>query len=339
MNIVHLDQRTQAWLEWRKNGVTASEAAVILGLSPYKTLWRLWAEKCGIAKPEDLSRNPYVRHGIEYEDVARREFERRHPGELALPLCGESKKHPVMRASFDGIISARRPVEIKCPCRSVFEKVKRERENSEGYKLYLPQVQHQMCVSGATEGYLFFWHHDEEPVEFLIKRDDALIDELIMKSNEFAKMVKTRKAPEKDPQRDVWVPKGRKAELWASAAEVVKESVAEMQKLSERLKELETAKKKAETELISLMGSYYNAEYDGVRITRFHRSGAVDYSALLRDHAPHIGEELLDSYRKEGTEQHRITVSDSSLPDWLVDAQFEREIEKIKQARNEDLFF
>lgn len=43
MKIVNLSQRTPAWLAWRAQGVTASEAAVILNRSPYQTPWRLWA--------------------------------------------------------------------------------------------------------------------------------------------------------------------------------------------------------------------------------------------------------------------------------------------------------
>lgn len=38
MQFVELDQRTDAWFEWRKNGITASESPVIVGLSPYQTL-------------------------------------------------------------------------------------------------------------------------------------------------------------------------------------------------------------------------------------------------------------------------------------------------------------
>ena len=60
MQFVELDQRTDAWFEWRKNGITASESPVIVGLSPYQTPWRLWAEKTGFMERPDLSKNPNV---------------------------------------------------------------------------------------------------------------------------------------------------------------------------------------------------------------------------------------------------------------------------------------
>ena len=45
MKVIDLSQRTPAWHQWRIAGVTASEAPIIMGRSPYKTPWRLWAEK------------------------------------------------------------------------------------------------------------------------------------------------------------------------------------------------------------------------------------------------------------------------------------------------------
>ena len=47
MKVVDLNQRSEEWLQWRSKGVTASDIPIILGLSPYKTRWQLWAEKVG----------------------------------------------------------------------------------------------------------------------------------------------------------------------------------------------------------------------------------------------------------------------------------------------------
>ncbi|MCK7472162.1 MAG: hypothetical protein MZU95_16445 [Desulfomicrobium escambiense] len=51
MHIIDLVQRSPEWQAWRAGGVTASEAAVILGRSPYQTPWRLQAEKTGLCAP------------------------------------------------------------------------------------------------------------------------------------------------------------------------------------------------------------------------------------------------------------------------------------------------
>ena len=122
MKTIDVIQRTPEWERWRAQGVTASEAAIVLGRSPYKTPWRLWAERTGLARAADLSANPHVQRGNALEDAARRAFEERHDT-LLLPLCGESEEHPVLRASFDGIADDGAPVELKVPAERTFAEV------------------------------------------------------------------------------------------------------------------------------------------------------------------------------------------------------------------------
>ena len=47
MKVINVSQRSDAWRVWRAQGMSASEAAIIMGRSPYKTPWRLWSEKTG----------------------------------------------------------------------------------------------------------------------------------------------------------------------------------------------------------------------------------------------------------------------------------------------------
>lgn len=71
MTVVDLNQRSEEWLKWRALGITATDIPVILGLSPYKTPWQLWAEKIGRINPPDLSGNPNIQRGVALEDKAR----------------------------------------------------------------------------------------------------------------------------------------------------------------------------------------------------------------------------------------------------------------------------
>jgi predicted phage-related endonuclease len=48
MKIVDVSQRSDAWRQWRSQGVSASEAAIVMNRSPDKSYWRLWAEKIGL---------------------------------------------------------------------------------------------------------------------------------------------------------------------------------------------------------------------------------------------------------------------------------------------------
>ena len=123
MQFVELDQRTDAWFEWRKNGITASESPVIVGLSPYQTPWRLWAEKTGFMERPDLSRNPNVQRGVLLEDAVRERIAQ-DMCDIIEPACAEWDTDPIFRASFDGLTSSNLPVEIKCPSERVFMDVK-----------------------------------------------------------------------------------------------------------------------------------------------------------------------------------------------------------------------
>ena len=67
------------WLEARKDGLGASDAAALLGLSPWKTNVHLWEEKCGLAIPEDIGDKPYVRYGNDAEPLLRSFFALDHP--------------------------------------------------------------------------------------------------------------------------------------------------------------------------------------------------------------------------------------------------------------------
>src|SRR5262245_7439827 len=42
----------EQWLAWRQQEVTASDVAAVLGLSPYRTIAKVWAEKTGLIAPD-----------------------------------------------------------------------------------------------------------------------------------------------------------------------------------------------------------------------------------------------------------------------------------------------
>lgn len=64
----------EQWLKERKKGIGASDAAAILGLSPYKTNVQLWEEKTGRIQPEDIGYKDCVQYGKEAEKYLRELF-------------------------------------------------------------------------------------------------------------------------------------------------------------------------------------------------------------------------------------------------------------------------
>jgi len=302
--IVDLEQGTQEWLQWRKTGITASEIAAILGLSPYKTPWQVWAEKTGLVPPEDLSNNPFVAAGVAQEDTARQFFERQHD-DILLPVCVKSTKYPFLKASLDGLSQDNIPVELKVPSEATWDKVDIEGENSEAFKLYYPQIQHQILVTDASCGWLVFYR-DGQLREFFIEPDPAMQDAIVQTASAFWQSIVDGKEPAKDPERDVFHPNDEQRAQWEPAAESWLECNARMKSLEQEIKEVKAEQTRHLGIMKTLMGNFTHAEASGLKVTRFPVRGTVDYDRLMTDKG--ISPEELETYRKPGREGCKVTV-------------------------------
>lgn len=319
MKIINLSQGSDEWLEWREGGVTATDATVLLGRSPYKTIWRLWAEKTGYARPEDLSANPLVKKGVENEDKARIAFEEKHD-DMVLPACVQSDEDPIFRASLDGLNGDWQPVELKCPSESTWNDVCADGTNSKPYQLYYAQVQHQLMVTEASKGWLVFWFEGEIR-EFEILPDQELIDELKLKSHEFWDQVTNKIEPPKDPERDTFIPKGDQATEWIRLAEEYRFFEDQVQEAKKRLDDLKAKQKPLLENLKDLMGDNFTADYGGLMITRYKVAGKLDYKKILKEEIPALKAEDIEKYRGKDSERCRVTVSESVKPRSVVDEE------------------
>lgn len=308
MRLIDVIQRTPAWERWRAGGVTASEAAIVLGRSPYKTPWRLWAERTGVAAPPDLSQNPHVARGVALEDAARQWFEARHDT-LLLPVCAESDAHPVLRASFDGIADDGAPVELKAPAEKTFAEVAAAGTASRAYALYWPQLQHQLYVADADHGWLVFYGDATRVLEFPIDRDDGFLsNELVPTCLRFAEQISKREAPAHDPQRDLFVPEGADLARWTQLAATYRALSAECGPLEAPLLALQERLAATQDALIELMGEFLLAEAAGLKVTRSLQNGAIDYKAALAALLPDVDAAALEAFRRPASERVRTTL-------------------------------
>jgi putative phage-type endonuclease len=305
MRIVELTQRTPAWQAWRMGGVTASDAPVLLG-SPFKTPWRLWAEKRGLVLEADLSRNPHVQRGLREEPEARRRFEARH-GDLLLPLCVESSREPILRASFDGLTDDGRPVELKAPTEENFRSAVAFGDQSVLYRRYYAQVQTQIFVAEADAGVLSL-HCGDEFLDLAVPRDETCIGRIVAAAQAFWEQVRTGKEPPLDPERDLYRPAEADLPVWQRLAADYRRLHGERQTLAARAKALDSALSGLEGELLARMGEFLLAEAEGLRISRFLQQGAIDYKAALKALRPETPDSVLEAYRRKGAERVRITV-------------------------------
>lgn len=142
----------EEWLEWRRQGIGSSDAPVIMGISPFKTLAQLRRDKLYGEQQED---NPYMKRGRDLEPVARAAFIELMGIEV-VPSYLVHMDYPWMRASLDGVCNENKfLVEIKCPSNP---------KDHETAKLgivpdkYYYQCLHQLFVTGYKK--MFYWSFD-----------------------------------------------------------------------------------------------------------------------------------------------------------------------------------
>lgn len=315
MKVVDIGQRTEAWFKWRTGGITASDIPVILGLSPYKTPWQLWAEKVGRINAIDISKNPHVQRGVRLEDKIRQLAEARY-GELLFPICGEYSGWNVLRASFDGIDSSSKPYEFKAPCDSVWDDILARGSQANSYKMYEAQVQTQCVVAGSNTGRLIFYKENGQDHDVLITLTPERKAEIISAAKVFWNHIITNTPPAVDPLLDWFIPdNGNDRFKWDSYAEAWRTQQHRIKVLKDQLKALEDEQKVIQQGLITLMGPYMQADLSGVKISRFFKKGNVDYAAFIKDKFCPNGatEAELDPYRKASREESRFSMSEDEL--------------------------
>ena len=184
-----LQQGTTAWLAWRRGGIGASDAPVIMGVSPWMDLDTLWLDKTG--RHRRGSSNAAMRRGQRLEPVARERYVRatRLPVE---PVCLEHGAHRWMRGSLDGLSSDGSVVlEIKCPGEADHGVARRGAVPEK----YLPQLQHLLAVSGARVCH--YWsYRDGEGALVEVAPERRYIRELIERERRFWQHVLDDRRPQ-----------------------------------------------------------------------------------------------------------------------------------------------
>lgn len=166
----------------RVNFIGSSDAPAILGLSRYKTPIQVWAEKCKLVVPEDISMKLPIRLGNRLERTVLALF-MQETG-LKVRRSPETIYHPnfsFLGATLDGVVGNDELVEAKTA--SAFKR--KEWESGEAPPEYLVQVLHQLGISGRKKGYLVVLIGNDAFKVVEILRDETLISEIIHKEVDF----------------------------------------------------------------------------------------------------------------------------------------------------------
>jgi putative phage-type endonuclease len=151
-----MEQGSEEWLQWRREGIGSSDAPVVMGKDPYRSIDDLILDKIGAGEP--VQENEAMRLGKKWEPAARAMFFFDHgidcePAELTHP--GFS----YLRASFDGWHDSPLFLEIKFMGQKNFEKVTSEQKPLNHHWI---QVQHQFLVAQIAKGFYIPYTLDEQ---------------------------------------------------------------------------------------------------------------------------------------------------------------------------------
>lgn len=278
-----LVQNTPEWLQMRRNKIGASDAPIIMGVSPWRTPYQLWEEKLGIGK--DINLNSYMQRGHDLEETARKEFERM-TGLIVIPQVIQHPEYEWMIASLDGIDFCHKDiVEIKCPGREDHQTA------LEGIvpAKYYPQLQHQMEVTGLNKAYYFSFDGVAGKI-IEVYRDDKYVEDLIKKELQFWRFMQDLDAPPMTERDYV----ERDDDLWNMASHSWLKCHKELQSLKAREEELRET-------LVALSGRS-NSKGNGIKLSRVIRRGYIDYKEI-----PEIRHVDLEKYRKPAIETWRLS--------------------------------
>lgn len=280
MKLLDLEQGSQTWLEARQQKITATDASIITGVNPWCNPYILWKRKLGLEPPQPIT--PAMERGMRMEDEARRAFEE-YTNIKVKPVVVESADKSWMMASLDGLDASRKhQVEIKCPNPATHAMAKAKQVP----KYYEAQIQHQLAVTGLEWSYYFSYDGSEGAI-VEVERDQAFIDEMIEKEEDFFRRLREFDPP---PQSHLVV---KTVEMQRAVDEYC---VAQDMK-----KKATDYEKKAREKLLSISQGN-SIQGFGLKLTHYVERGRVDYMAI-----PELQGVNLDMYRKSPVEKTRLS--------------------------------
>ncbi len=283
------------WLEWRRTGVGASDAASAIGESTaFRTPYQLWESKINGKEVED---NYAMKTGRDKEGPVR-DWLNHLLGQNFQPALYSSDEHPWLLASLDGILESEDlAIEIKNAGKPDHDSA----VNGHVPRKYWIQCQHQMMVIPTLNSVLYvscpIKGNPDESIVLKIDRDDEYIrNELFPKLQEFQEKV-TTKTPPALCERDV---------LDLGENDLFKEFIENTIELRKR-KERDD---KLREEIKQISGGLSCTAF-GVKFMRQEQKGTIDYCQAITDYVCEMKEKhpeinfpplSYDNYRKSFTQ-------------------------------------
>ncbi len=278
------------WLEKRRHGIGASDIAAIIGISPWSTPLQIWVSKTMDETPEPEPSED-MKWGVRMETAILDEFEFRQPQSADLtrgPLLRNIER-PWMMATPDGWHPAE-PV-------SVVEAKKVDAWSwDEIPKHYQVQVQWQLAVTGAQQGFLVVLHRGRRLEIYPVIADPELQAELVEVGEWFWGLVESETPPPVTAEDNAFL-----ATLYPTheekPVEIAPEIAAEIRAAKDTMTMAKSRLELAEAKLKEIMGTADTAVVgqEVVATWKTQKASRVDVS-MLRAEDPDIAESYTDHH-------------------------------------------
>lgn len=285
MKIIDLKQGSPEWEEYRKNKIGASDCPSIMNVSPFKSAFRLWEEKCG----KKVFVTDAMRRGSALEGKARELYSEQLGGVALNPIVGQHDEHEWMIASLDGVSdNLVTVIEIKCPNAETFKKI----EAGDIPKHYIWQIQHQLAVTDGLHITLVAYN-GEKVVCHSIARDEGMIKKLIDAEQKFYTRMMNLDPPEPDVD-DLLL---RTDAEFLEAEDALERVQSQLLGYAEFLEEEKICK-----DALRYLSNDIPSRGAKFRVCKVYRRGAVQY-----DKIPILNGIDLEEYRKPPIEFWRVS--------------------------------
>lgn len=172
------------WLQLRRNGIGGSDASVVMGENPWRSILQLWEEKTGRLEIADNG-NEFTYWGNVMEPIIRKEFMKRTGLKVrqkhALIFHPE---FPYLCANLDGIVTDENGEKCVFEAKTVSQ-YKADQWDGKIPREYMWQVQHYLFVCDMKKAYVAALVGGNQFIFHVVYRDEEMIRELVQEEQRF----------------------------------------------------------------------------------------------------------------------------------------------------------
>ena len=270
------DLTREQWLKLRRKGIGGSDASVVMGKNPWRSIQQLWEDKTGKTPVQENS-NEYTYWGNVMEGIIRKEFMNRTG--LKVRQKHFMMFHPqfqFMFADVDGIVTDERGEKCIFEAKTVSQYREEEWRDGKIPVEYMMQVQHYLAVCDMQKAYIAALIGGNHFIYHTILRDEGMIAELVHAEKQFWDYnVKCDIRPEIDDSS------ATKDFLDKKYRDSVKDSVKldrsleavlkQYQEVESQLKDMEQKKNGLSNQLKAALGEHEEGRLENGQIVRWKR--------------------------------------------------------------------